>query len=191
MNPKKKRETVLLENQKVSLHFRNLEKDYTFQEAYELALKQCFDAAYLLLKFRPRSEHELTTQLLQKGFTDQEVSFVIQDLIKQKQLNDPMFVKYFLESYQKSRPYGIYALKKKLREKGIHPDLIEQELNQYEQNNAPDEEALGLIKKRLYKYEKNSRADKIQKINAYLYGRGYEFDVIEQVIDRLKAEDLI
>lgn len=190
MTSAKKRQAVYLENQKVSLKLKDLECDWSFADAYEKAIKECQDAAYLYLKFRPRAEGELRKALLEKGFLESEIQVVIENLIKQKMIDDERFVKYFLESYQKSKPLGLYAIKNKLKEKGISEMLIEEALLQYYKENSATEEAYLLIEKRWYKYEKLQNFEKKEKIFAYLYARGFETDIIGEVIEKLKEKGL-
>jgi len=147
------------------------------QEGIELILRG--------LKLRPKTVFEAREALRRKGFLSGEIGEIIVRLEAEKYLDDRLYLRYFLTSYQQNKPFGEYALRQKLTAKGIDRELLEEELSAYRKENDPAEEAFELVLKRLGRYEGQPRHQQIQKIDRYLFGRGFEYEVTEKVINRL------
>ncbi len=182
------RKIIYLDGEKVSVSLKNSGKITSYSEGYKLCIKEGLNASYKLMKSRPKSEYEIKQALHKKGFLDSEIKSVIDSLKNQNLINDIRFVRFFLESYQNSKPFGKYVLKKKLIEKGISSETISEEISKYFEENDIVEQALSLIKQRSYKYEGLKKLDKIQKIERYLYSRGYSYDVSQSVLSKLELE---
>lgn len=187
----KSRTAILLQGQRVSVKNKKIPFAEDFEEAQKWMKQEIKEEGYKLLKMRPRSEKEIRDKLFEKGFLEEEINFLCAQFTEEGWINDAKFTRYFLESYQKSRPLGEYALKQKLREKGVDSLVIEEALCGYFSENNAAEEALNLIRKRFYQYQALPKMEQIKKITAYLFTRGYEYPVIEEVLHALKKEGLI
>lgn len=84
-----------------------------------MSLAQARAAADRLLKFRPRSEHELRARLRQKGFDQPAIDAAVQSLARRDLLNDQKFSQYYAAGRLLSRPVGLRALREELRRKGV------------------------------------------------------------------------
>jgi regulatory protein len=182
----KKRKILSLSNKTVSVslsfftaHSQNTEK-LVYEKILENSLKEAAQILYRFLKTRPRSSFECEKRLYKEGFLAYEVESVIESFKVQNFLNDLTFATYFVESLQSQRPLGEFALKHKLKEKGISPTIIEEVLKPYLENDEMMiESAHLLICKNHYRFEKYSSQEKYDKIFQYLFSRGFSKRIIE------------
>lgn len=190
---KNRRLREVIEGEKVSINPKKKVFFETYEEALKAAVTEGMNDAARSLKNRLKTRFEIEQKLLDKGYLEYEITLVIDELIKHKLIDDRRFTKFFLESYQKTRPYGVFALRQKLGAKGVERSIIDEEIDKYygdEDNDAADE-AIDLIKKRYSTYARLKKMDKIQKIDRYLFNRGFEYDVTEKVLSRLEDEGLM
>src|SRR3972149_931095 len=90
--------------------------------------KDALNIALRFLKFRPRSEFEVTQKLKQKGIIDSEINKVISVLKENKLLDDKEFAKMWVRDRNLLKPSGSYLLKMELRKLGIADGVIEEVL---------------------------------------------------------------
>jgi regulatory protein len=136
--------------------------------------------AYSLLAIRPRSENELRVKLVEK-FDPKVVDNCIDKLKNYKYINDADFANKWVTERSKSR--GRRALKYKLIKKGIESNTIEDALSiingEYEFDNA-----LKLIKDKK-RFQSITKDEAYKKIGSFLSGRGYSYDTIKKIIEKI------
>lgn len=186
-----KREKVEIDGEYFSQSSKKELEGLTALEALKKNREEILKIAYRQLKARAKSRFEIYKKLAEKGFLESEINPVLDELEANKIIDDYAYVLYFLESYQKTRPYGFFALKHKLREKGVEETVFEQAIADYYLENSLLEEAYHLLKGRFYKYADLQKHDKIKKITAYLFNRGFDYPLIEDVLKKLEDEDLL
>lgn len=153
---------------------------------FELDPKRA-DAAYeALVKYlaaSPRSEKEARDKLYEKSFHKNEVEFAIDKAKGYRYIDDEAYVSTFL-LFNKSR-YGIKKLSYKLiNEKGIQRAMAENMIadaidDDYEFELAHDFAAKYAARKKI--------TDKsgAQKVAAFLYQKGFEWNVINKAVSSL------
>ncbi|HOJ50203.1 MAG TPA: regulatory protein RecX [Spirochaetota bacterium] len=184
-----KRIIVIIDNKKVSVKPDEIDKFSSFEEAYKKAISDAYKHVNRLIKIRDRSEYEIRNRLKDKGFCDAEIDYVIGDLLKNRLLNDRRFTKNLIESYTK-KGYGPFTLRKKLIEKGIDSNTIDEYLKEIDIDQT-FERARDLIihKIKAYKEKANSLFEIYEKIRRYLFSRGFDGGTIERVIDYFKENN--
>lgn len=182
------RNVIEVEGTQVSVRAKTGPCFKSYQEAFKKAVHEGIELTLRGLKLRPKTVFEAKTALGSKGFLEVEIDEILARLKAEKYLDDRLYLRYFLASYQQHKPFGEYALKQKLTAKGIARDLLEEELSAYQAENDPALEAYELILKRWGRYEGLPKYKQIQKIDRYLFGRGFEYEVTEKVISRLGKE---
>ena len=85
---------------------------------------QVLDAAARFLEARPRSVAEVQRRLAGAGYRHSLVDEVIERLVALGYLDDEAFARAWVESRDRARPRGEYALRRELQLKGIAPDVI-------------------------------------------------------------------
>ena len=85
---------------------------------------EVLDAAARFLEARPRSVAEVKHRLTGAGYRTSLVEEVILRLVDLGYLDDEAFAKAWVESRDRARPRGEYALRRELQLKGIAPEII-------------------------------------------------------------------
>ncbi|AWB44371.1 RecX family transcriptional regulator [Paenibacillus sp. CAA11] len=169
---------------------------FTKQELEEIVLadekQQAYAAALNYLSRKPRTQHEVTMRLNEKGWEEGPVAEVIHRLEREGLLNDALYAREWAEQRVRSRGKGKMWVRQELRQKGVSKPLIEEALGEV----AEEEEyqsALALAGKR---WDKGSGeiVDRKRKIAAFLMRRGFSGSIASRVVRQLadqnyKADD--
>src|SRR3989344_3020248 len=151
-----------------------------FEKFYNKALK--------FLSYRPRSEKEIRDYLKIKNQKskikndDKVIESIISKLKEYKFLNDEEFVKWWIEQRTTFKPRSLKLIKIELGQKGIDKDLIDQVIDDLRLTIDDLESAKKLIEKRLPRYKNLSRDEKFQKIARYLASKGFNYDIIKEIV---------
>ncbi|MDD5476746.1 MAG: regulatory protein RecX [Candidatus Omnitrophica bacterium] len=140
--------------------------------------------AFLLLKFRLRSEAELKGRLKQKGFSE-ELSQDTVNFLKDKEfIDDRVFAKGWVASRLK-RPFGIRRIKQELIAKGLNKGIIEDSLVQAKKDYSEDQVVSQLAQQRFSRLSKIEPQKAKARVYAYLLRRGFSPDVVGEIIQQL------
>jgi regulatory protein len=133
------------------------------------------------LSIRQRSLREMNEYLSKKGFSDQDVAMVVQELKDENYLNDRLFAQNYLENRKRNKPKSLYAFRYELETKGIHSKLIDELLTDYDDLELA---FLALGQKiRIWKHLEASSLKK--KAFGYLRYRGFSFAVIQSTWQKI------
>jgi regulatory protein len=146
-----------------------------------------YEAAVRYLGNRPRSVAEIRKHLRAAHYADDQIDGAIDKLRAMRYVDDLDFAKYWIEQRAKFRPKGDRALISELTMKGVARETIDIALGEL----SPDSEverAMSAVVRPLTRWRGLSRAELRRKIHAYLAQRGFDYDVIEEVIRRREAE---
>ncbi|KLO21399.1 MULTISPECIES: regulatory protein RecX [unclassified Marinitoga] len=137
-------------------------------------------SAISLLKYRNRSEYEMKQRLLEKGFDEIVVNNVVSKLKKYKLLDDELFA--YLYTYDKLtiNKKGPYIIKMELLNKFyINENIIENAIDKVlEEINIKE-----IIRNIILSQKKDKK-----RIKEYLFKRGFEIYLVEEVLDELGGE---
>lgn len=147
-------------------------------------LKKAKNYAFLLLKFRPRSEKEIISRLKRKKFAEEVIKETIVYLKDHSFIDDNFFVKCWLESRLKV-PYGFLRLKQELIAKGIAKEIIDAGIQEIKKNYSEEDTVSALAKARLNKLKGIEPEKAKQRLLGYLLRRGFKLEVIREVIEQL------
>ena len=126
-----------------------------------------------LISRRLRSEKEIRDYAKRKQWTATNTERVIERLKNHGYLNDKAFAEAFARSRQSTEKYSKRRIERDLRQKGIAPNIIEQVLP----DESSDKNAIiKLVQK------KASRYDDVNKLKAYLFRAGFNYDDVNQAI---------
>lgn len=148
------------------------------------SLQKAKNYAFLLLKFRLRSEKELYQRLKKKKFEQSVISQTLCFLKEKGFIDDNIFAKTWIESRLK-KPLGLRRLVQELRFKGISKDIIDNQISRIKSAYQEEDIVLDLAKRRLNKL-KGLEPDKAKRrIYSYLALRGFSPEVIIDVVRQL------
>ena len=137
--------------------------------------------AFLLLKFRLRSEKELAQRLRQKGFSE-ELSQDTVSFLKNKQfIDDRVFAKGWIYSRLK-RPFGLRRIKQELVEKGLDKETIAETFAQVKEDYDEGSIVKRLAEQRFSRLKGVESIKAKQRVYAYLTRRGFSPDLIGDVV---------
>jgi len=140
--------------------------------------------AFLLLKFRLRSEAELKARLKQKGFSEELSQDTVNFLKDREFIDDRVFAKGWVASRLK-RPLGIRRIKQELIAKGLDQGIIEDSLAQAKKNYSEDQ-IVGQLAQQRFSRLSNIEPQKAKaRLYAYLLRRGFSPDVVSEIIKQL------
>ncbi len=144
-----------------------------------------YNYALFLLNLSMRTVAEIEEKMAKRGYITAVTREVINRLLEDRYLNDANYAEVFINSMKNYKTWGRFMMKKKMYEKKLPKDLIEDSLNEFLTEEDEIEIATRYIEKTfgtIKEVKKLSYEDK-QKIVARLAGRGFVLGLIKQVID--------
>jgi regulatory protein len=148
------------------------------------ALKKAKYYAFLLLKFRPRSEKEIFTRLKKKKFNAQTIKETLSFLKDKDFINDALFAKSWIDSRLK-KPLGLKRIRQELRIKGIDQKILDRQLEEVKKNYAEADIIAKLAQQRLKRLKGVEPQKAKRRIFAYLLRRGFSADAVMDTINQL------
>ncbi len=133
-----------------------------------------------LLSRRDYTAHEITEKMKKYQPEIDIIEKTISRLVEQGYINDERRATNLINSYIKKE--SSYKIKRRLSEKGISKEIIEEAILNNVDKDAEIENAKQMILKKFKSYNQ----DMYQKYASYLAGRGYNWDIISKAIDFLK-----
>ncbi len=143
-------------------------------------------SALNLLARRPRSSQEVRSRLKQNGFAEPAIEEALQRLEGWNYVDDADFARYWVENREANRPRGRRLLEQELRHKGVDREVARSAIDAAE----PDEfaAALELANGKLRSYSGLDPQVARRRLAGFLGRRGYGFDVIGPVLQRVFGE---
>jgi regulatory protein len=149
--------------------------------------QKAYDRAVRFLSYRPRSVAEVRRHLAQDIEDEATVEAVLGRLIEQGYLNDAEFGRYWVESRAQFRPKGPRALRQELRQRGLASGEIDAALSGL--NSA--EGAYTAARQRAARLADLAASDPAafrRKLGDFLARRGFDYEIIRDVVARLVDE---
>ena len=143
---------------------------------FESEVKSAFEKSLDYLGRRMYTKKELIERLTQKGYTKEVSEKVIEKLSEYRYIDDKLFAKQFFQSNQH---LSKRVLQGKLAQKGVANDII---LEIIDERTGESEFELCLLQAKKYlKSKKINDIKDIQKMQASLARKGFDFDTIKKV----------
>ena len=147
-------------------------------------LQKAKDYAFLLLKFRLRSENEIRQRLKKKKFDADIIEMTLFFLKDKGFIDDNYFAKTWIESRIK-KPLGIRRLKAELSIKGINKAIIDTQIDKIKKSYSEEDIVGGIAKDRLNKLKGIDPQKAKKRVYAYLLRRGFSPEVVMDTINQL------
>lgn len=178
-------------------------------EDLRLKTERGYNYAIYLLSLKLRTEGEIREKLRSKKYELRIIDEVIHQLFENKYLDDLKYAEVYLENLKKYKSFGYYGIKKKLMEKKLPAELIENVLakglsvpeeikiakrfigkdKKLETGNLAIDDASELLEPeentysvKTYGETKNPEQVKKQKILARLKSRGFRAEVVSRLV---------
>ncbi len=144
-------------------------------------LQTAKEYAFLLLKFRLRSEKELALRLRQKKFSEAIIQDTLSFLKDKQFINDQIFANGWVASRLK-RPLGLKRIKQELIQKGLDKEVIEATLTQAKENYDEDTIVRQLVEQRFSRLKGVEILKAKARVYAYLIRRGFSPDTVRNAV---------
>ena len=151
--------------------------------------QKCKNTALRIIERAYKTEKEMRKRLSEKGYEKEEIDEAVNFLKEYKFIDDDSYVKLYIK--EKIKSYGSQKIKYSLINKGISKEVIEEELNNIESEEMK-QTALCLAEKK-YKNLSKSEKDRFKlynKICRYLISRGYEYDMVKSITNKVLERDI-
>lgn len=142
--------------------------------------------AFLLLKFRLRSEKEILRRLKRKKFPEGIIEETVAFLRQKRFLDDSLFAKAWIDSRLK-RPLGLRRIRQELKLKGVERQIIESQIQARTEHYSEEEIVFEIAREKLNKLKSVEPQKAKRRIYGYLLRRGFSPEVIIDVMGRLKS----
>lgn len=143
---------------------------------FESEVKSAFEKSLDYLGRRMYTKKELIERLTQKGYIKEVAERVIEKLEEYRYIDDKLFAKQF---FQSNGHLSKRVIQGKLIQKGVANDIISDII---EERTGESEFELCLLQAKKYlKSKKVNDIKHIQKMQASLSRRGFDFDTIKKV----------
>jgi regulatory protein len=144
-----------------------------------------YQRAIRFLGYRIRSNSEIKKHLELQGTSEDIIDSVVNRLERNGLLDDKQFAQLWVENRNEFRPRSHRMLFVELNKKGIHPDVINQVLD----DTSSDEELVfKAAENQVRKYRNLDWRDFRRKLSSYLARRGFSYAVINPVVNQIWAE---
>lgn len=142
----------------------------------------CYKASLNLLKYRPRSELEIKGRLLRKGFLPEVIEKVLINLKRLSLVDDKTFAALWADSRKTSKSKRLIL--QELKQKGIFKDIAMEVTADIDEEDS----ALNIARKRARFLQGLGSTKFQQKIIAYLFQKGFNYEVSKKVANIVSSE---
>ncbi len=147
-----------------------------------------FNSAMFSLDMRDHSEKELRQKLSRK-FDDNAVNSAMDKLLDLGLVNDRRYAELLVRELYERKKYGKNRIKNELYKRGIASDTINDVIEEYENENEPDniQTIVDIIRKKYYNKLIDDKSR--QKVVAALVRLGYSFGDIRQAMREFSSDE--
>lgn len=146
--------------------------------------EMAYERALRFLAPRPRSEAEVRRRLKQQKIVPALIDGVIERLRAASLLDDQAFANYWVENRAAFRPRSERVLRAELRQKGLPDEAVRAALAETDDAGA----AYALAARRARRLAGLEYADFRRRLGDFLARRGFNYDTIEPVVERVWTE---
>lgn len=156
---------------------------------YEEEFSRAKDYVYKLLAKRMYTKKEIQNKLQSRKYSLKVIQNILSLMEEYRYLNDKSFAEEWIESRIRAKPKGKIALKRELMQKGIDESIVEQALENKLDESKLSETALELARRRLKSYSKDDALTAKRKLMNFLIRRGFDFETIRNVIEKVTKDN--
>lgn len=161
----------------------------------DILYEKLLSAAYRFVSYRPRSEKEFRDFLNQKlkkrkVYDIAVIPRVIRRLSELGYVDDEAFARWWVDSRMRFRPKGTRVLTMELLRKGVAKSVIQTAITAIHKEASINEKDVvyALAKKKIGLWTALPRLQRKRKLFEFLLRRGFEGEVISDVVDELVSD---
>lgn len=159
----------------------NIDYDKLKLLAKKEGFAKCKESALRIVERNYKTEKQVREKLKLKGYEENAIDYSIEFLKEYNFINDNYYASAFIND--KSNSMGSQKIKYNLIQKGVSKEIIEEALSNVNKENERDI-ALEIAKKKLVviKKKENDNYKISGKLYRYLISKGYEMDIVSDVV---------
>ena len=146
--------------------------------------QKALEYAFLLLKYRLRSENEIRLRMKNKKFAQDVIEKTVTFLKEKRFIDDDIFAKAWVDSRIK-RPLGLRRIEQELKLKGIDKEVIQAQVARVKEDYAEEDVVKGVVQSRLKRLSAKDAQGIKRKMYAYLIRRGFSPEVVYNAVAEL------
>jgi len=147
-------------------------------------INRAVDQVVKLLARRPYSVFEIRHHLESKRVDRPTIEEALVRLERLGYVDDHAFARYWIENRERFRPRGPRALRYELRQKGIDESLIQTVMDELDAHDSAYRAAQEQVRRLHHPQKQDFRS----KIGTFLVRRGFEYEIVREVIEQLTQE---
>lgn len=148
------------------------------------SLEKAKNYAFLLLKFRPRSEKEIAGRLKIKKFDPAIIRETLVFLKAKDFVNDKYFASAWVDSRLK-KPLGLLRIRQELRIKGVDKDIIDAKIEEAQKSYSEKDVVRMIVRERFLKLKGLEPKKRRARLFSYLMRRGFSAESVIDAINEL------
>ena len=129
----------------------------------------------------PKTQFQIKQYLYKKQLETPTINRIIDRLVALNYINDEQYAEQFVSA--KSHKMGVGVIKQKLMQKGVNRDIVGESVAQVDNQEEP---CLALAEK--YMRNKEWTSENMAKLGRYLFSKGFAYDIIVSVKEKLRKE---
>lgn len=149
-----------------------------------LTIKEAYPKIASFCAYQERTQNEVRLRLLDFGIDGDESEEVIVKLMADNYLNESRFAITFAGGKSRIKKWGKLKIKQALKQKGISENCIKKAISEID-NELYYNNLLLLAQKKLEEIKESNPLKKKQKLLNYIQTKGYENDLVWEVINSL------
>lgn len=165
---------------------KTLSKEEYRQIKIESERYLCKQKALDYLSIKNRTSYEIRKYLLKKAFSADIINEIIMDLENSGIIDDAKYAIEYTRSRRTRKLVGKRLIRKELKQKGISNVAIKKAFEEEGYSEAQIEEVLALARRKFISLKEKKNA--LRKVAFFLAQRGFDYDLIYQVIEQLEKE---
>jgi regulatory protein len=167
------------------------DRRHNFSAPKKTSPKDAMNTAVRILTYRDHSKYELKQKLQQRGFASEVIDTVIVECERLNYIDDQRTARVYI-SQLKRKCFGKRHIRMALKKKRLSGIVIEKILLENYTEAEDRENASKLLEKKLKTFNREEDFKKRRdKIYRFLYSRGFNKDVITDLIRNLAKERFI
>lgn len=154
-------------------------KLYPFEEIKQKLVNYCV--------YQDRSHSEVELKMKEYVLIPEAKEEILLYLIKENYLNEERFARSYTRGKFYIKKWGRNKIKTSLFQKGITEKLIQKSFEEIDEKDY-EKTLLDLIEKTIFTYKGLKDYQKKQKLIKYLISKGYEYNLILEILESKKIE---
>ena len=145
--------------------------------------------AFRLLGRRQHSSSELRRKLWDRDYEQKLIDEVLNDLTKNGYIDDTEFIRAFMDEKSRTKNWSRKRIKSELIKRGLNQSLIDK-ISREQTDESDNDNAIRVAKKKFEVFTKRNLEPKElrNKLSTYLFSKGFDYDLIKTVVDKLLKE---